>query len=130
MTTKSRLSYWDAYLAEEAEVAERQRAIARAIAQKLLDGTPLHHAEAMVAAAILRGWADALKDAPQRKRGQPPLFNHSDAQMLYLAYVSEGHMKKSVALAKIAEQYGVTVEAMKDCIKKAPGGMKAFFGKQ
>ncbi len=128
MTKKPDPTFWEATLTEYAEVVEQQRDSVRAIAEKMDTGIALDRGESLLAAAILLGWARDLKDTPPRKRGQPPQFNHFDAQFLYLAYVNKGRMKKSVAVATIAELFGVTIEAMKQCIKKTPEGVKALFG--
>ncbi|MCX7071142.1 MAG: hypothetical protein NTW01_09140 [Gammaproteobacteria bacterium] len=120
-------SYADEIAAEYAALASRQRDYFRQLATRVETGEEVSELDRKLLASLVRHWADTLKLKPPRRRGQQPLFNHFDAQFLYYAWTVPGRMKKAVALAKVAEQYGVSIEAMRACIKKTPAGMKEFF---
>lgn len=120
-------SYAAAKAAEYEEIVSKQKDYARELAARLEAGGEASSFDRRFLASLLRNWATNLKTTAPRKRGQQPAFNHFDAQFLYLAWTVSGHMKKAVALAKVAEMYDVSIEAMRECVKKTPTGMKAFF---
>lgn len=121
-------AYQAAVLAEYAEIARNQRDWARVLAAKIEAGEMLQPLDAMFVASIVRLWADNLKDQPPRKRGQLPKFNHADAAMLFFAWTETKRMTKTAAIAKLAERYGVTVEAMSAVIAKRKNSQwRAFF---
>lgn len=103
---------------EETRIRERQREMARDLADRLERGAPLSQHDASIAAAALRCWADNLKQSPPRARGQAPQFEHGHAALFYAAQLHIGAMNKTNAIAATAEAYGKSVETIKKVVKK------------
>ncbi|MEO7477717.1 MAG: hypothetical protein ABIT64_00600 [Lysobacteraceae bacterium] len=101
----------DAY----ARTAQSQREHVRNIADKLDRAEPLDDVDRMMAAAILRGWADNLKDKQPRRQGQAPQFDHANAAIHYACLRRKG-VGRTVAIKQLAEAYDVTNEAMRKVI--------------
>jgi hypothetical protein len=104
-----------------ARTAQHQRELARKIADVLergecLDSLEYPTAYRKFAANILRLWADNHPDNPPRARGRAPTFPSGSAALMVAFDVAEG-MSRRAAIAKTAEFYGVSTEAITKAIK-------------
>lgn len=113
-----------------ARTAQHQREHARAIADRLergesLDGIPGR--PGAFAAAIIRHWADNLPDTRPRGRGREPTFPEGSAALMVEFKVAEG-MSRRAAIAKVAEFYDVTTEAIAKAIKPHRETAQAMVG--
>lgn len=103
---------------EYAKVAQDQREWARNLADKIERGEPLDTGlDRKVAAAILRGWADNLPDTAPRKPGQAPKVDAGEVAMQVAVLRVQG-IAKGRAIAQVAEDWGVSDEAIRKALKK------------
>lgn len=113
---------------EHARVAQDQREWARTIAGKIERGEPLTRGlDRKAAAAILRGWADNLPDAPPRRVGRLPKIDAGEVALQFAAMRAQG-VQKGEAVAQLAERWEVTDEAIRKALKKHGDEALALFG--
>lgn len=103
---------------EYARAAQSQRELAREMADKIERGEPLEHRmHRMIAAGILRLWADNLSDTAPRKPGQAPRVHAGEVAMQVAVLRVQG-IAKTRAIAQVAEDLGVSDEAIRKALKK------------
>lgn len=98
------------------DAVEFNRRVAWRIARELDRGETMDACDMGFVAMILREWADNLKGAPQRKPGKPVTFCHATAAVEWALKVRNG-ANKTEAKNQVAEELGVTVEAIRKVIK-------------
>lgn len=113
------------------EIVAGQRAMFERLAESVKIGAELSEMDRSVIVAALELASKNLPDAPPRSRGTAHLarFPHGDATLEYFAMIRNPNlqMKKSAAIAALAEKYGVNVESIKGAIKKhGPAAERLF----
>jgi hypothetical protein len=104
---------------EYASAAASQRRFFHDIADRVARGEALEermHRE--LAAGALRAFADQIPLKQPRKRGQKPRIDAGNVAIHYACLVNGQGMKKSQALADLAEGNGVSIEAIRNAVAK------------
>lgn len=111
------------------EVAKKQKARARAIADKVVNDSPLDlsPSDRRCIAAILRSWADELPTRKLGKQGNPRLFCHGSAALEYAMERWEGH-SHGETLERMADSYGVSSVAIGKAIRPYRSAAFAMIG--
>lgn len=104
---------------------EEHQDCARDLAKKIERGEPLDETERNIAAWILREWADIPIEATKRRPGQLPRYDHVVAAW-WIELARRSGKSKETAIADKAEEYGVTVEAMKKTHNKLGPAIEAL----
>ncbi|ROO26772.1 hypothetical protein SAHL_12210 [Salinisphaera orenii YIM 95161] len=80
-----------------------------------------------VAAAILRAWADNVSDKPKRKRGRPAYkLNPFNVAIEHELLKARKGMSDNAANENLAEKHDVSVEAIREAIKKKGADARSF----
>ncbi len=112
-------------------MVDQQRAMFVRLADAVAAGEELSRLDRKVVAAALKLAASNLPDSPPRSRGSAhrARFPHGDAVLEYYAMIRNPTrpIKKTPAVEALAEKYGVSIEAIKDAIKKHGPAAEALF---
>lgn len=98
--------------------AEGQAEFALEVAEKLQEGSQINAFEAGFAAAILRFWAEEMPKNLKRPRGQKPVIDPGEVALRYALFVNGKGMGKMEAIGILADENGVSDEAIRKALKK------------
>ncbi len=101
-----------------ARTVRRQRAWLNEIANRIEQGEPLDKLERSLVAQIVRGRADRMDESLPRKPGRAPRANWSAVALEFELLVRAKKMSKSAARGHLAEKYDVSIEAVRQGLKK------------
>lgn len=108
------------HVSEEAyaRIGMRQRQHIFELSNKLERGEPLTKDEIEWAVWAMRKGADAIPDKMPRHAGNPGKLPAGDVALCFAAMVNRQGKSKSKAREELAELYDVSVEAIRQCLKK------------
>lgn len=101
-----------------AQIMRRQREQIEEIAAKLEGGESLNEDETGIAVWAMRTGAASLPDKPPKRAGNPGKLPDGEVALTFAAKVIRQGKSKSQAREELAELYDVSVEAIRQCLKK------------
>jgi hypothetical protein len=101
--------------------------IADGLAARIERDEPLDARERAWAARALREWATQLPREPRKARGRPRGKLPAPIFMIFARMMARTGENKSAAIAKLAEEYGVTIEAVRKAVKHEEAEINQFY---
>jgi hypothetical protein len=108
-----------------AKTVRAQRAYLRKLADAIERGDELvKPLDREMVVVVLRAHADGMSESQRRPRGKAPQFDHGQAAMVFAALVVHKGCTENQAYERCAEDYGVSITAIKNAIE--PYKVSAF----